>query len=191
MTGVQTCALPISLVGDPDSAPRVTGTASGLQIHSTLSEPSRTFEFTVEKAGRYRVMLGGMTASDGGTADISMDGIRQGSYSFYSVTGQYPRADLYLGQQQLTKGKHTLELTVKVKGSGLGDGNGTLMYPSRLVLTDLDAVTSSKTRSTIYTPVKLEAARNNVQQYDWAAALLNTARVKAEIGRASCRERVL
>ncbi|MBW7452562.1 heparinase II/III family protein [Paenibacillus sepulcri] len=170
----------VALVGDPNAAPRVTAAASGVQIHSTLAEPSRTFEFMVAQAGRYSMKLGGMTASDGGTADLSIDGVRQGQYSFYSVTGQYPRADLYIDQLQLAEGKHTFQITVKSKGSGMGNGEGTFMYPSRLVLTDLDAVTSSKTRSTLYNQIKLDAARNNVRQFDWAASLLNTVKMKAD-----------
>ncbi|CAG7620444.1 hypothetical protein PAESOLCIP111_02274 [Paenibacillus solanacearum] len=176
----------VSLVGDPKETPEVTAKPTGVKIDSTLEAASRTFEFDVPQTGTYAVKLGGMTATDGGTADVSIDGVVQGRYSFYSMNGQYPRPDLSVAQLELTAGRHTVTLTVTDKGNVIGGGTGTAMYPARLVLTDLDAVTNSKTRRTYYTEAKLAAARHNVQQYDWAAALrdgvVNKANTYASLG---------
>lgn len=170
----------VTLVGDPDAAPRVTNAASGVKIASTLTENARTFEFHVPRAGTYMLKLGGMTATDGGTAEVSVDGVAAGRYGFYSVTGQYPRPDQYIGQLPLDEGVHTLTLTVKHAGNAAGNGTGTSMYPARLTLTDLDAVTNSKQRRTFFTEEKLAAARQNVQQYDWAADMRDSVLAKAD-----------
>ncbi|MDF2718617.1 MAG: bacterial Ig-like protein [Paenibacillus sp.] len=170
----------VTLVGDPNAAPKVTTATYGVKIQSTLTAASRTFEFAVSQAGTYMLRLGGMTAADGGTADVSIDGVKLARYGFYSVTGQYPRPDQYIGQLTLAAGVHTITLTVTHKGNVIGNGTGTSMYPARLVLTDLGAVTSSKTRRTYYTDEKLAAARENVQLYDWAAALRNSVLAKAD-----------
>lgn len=170
----------VMLVGDPNAVPKVTTATYGVKVASTLAAASRTFEFDVGQAGTYMVKLGGMTATDGGIADVSIDGVRYAGYGFYSVTGQYPRPDLYVAQLPLAAGKHTLTLTVTGKGNGIGNGTGTAMYPARLVLTDLGAVASSKTRRTYFTDAKLAAARQNVQLYDWAAALKNGVIAKAD-----------
>lgn len=170
----------VTLVGDPNAAPKVTTATYGVKIQSTLTAASRTFEFAVSQAGTYMLKLGGMTAADGGTADVSIDGVKLARYGFYSVTGQYPRPDQYIGQLTLAAGVHTITLTVTHKGNVIGNGTGTSMYPARLVLTDLGAVTSSKTRRTYYTDEKLAAARENVQLYDWAAALRNSVLAKAD-----------
>ncbi|MFK7695012.1 hypothetical protein [Paenibacillus sp. HJGM_3] len=163
----------VTLIGDPEAAPAVTTETYGVRIHSTLTDASRTFEFEVPIAGWFAIKLGGMTAADGGTADIRIDGTHYGQYSFYSINGQYPRSDLFIRQLELAAGNHTIVLTVRAKGNAYGTGEGTAMYPVRLVLIDLEAVTSSKTRRTYITDAKMAAARQNVQQYDWAAALCN------------------
>ncbi|MBB6735589.1 heparinase II/III domain-containing protein [Cohnella zeiphila] len=164
-----------TLEGDPAAEPAVRAAGTGLAIDSTAAAPARTFRFEVPSAGRYRIELGGMTAADGGTAEISIDGTTYGEYSFYSINGQYPKPDLYVEQLDLSAGEHTVTLSVKSPGNGVGNGTGTKMYPVRLLLTDLSAVASSKTRSTYYTPAKQEAARQNVQQFDWAASQRDSA----------------
>ncbi|WP_405457351.1 heparinase II/III family protein [Paenibacillus sp. HJGM_3] len=169
----------VSLIGDPISAPVVTAEPTGVKIQSTLIAASRTFEFAVDNAGTYRILLGGMTAKHGGTADVSIDGSVYGQYSFYSMNGQYPRPDLFIHQLPLAAGRHTVTLTVKAKGNANGNGTGTVMYPSRLVLTDLGSITNSKTRRTYYTEQKVQAARQNVELYDWAAAQRDAAMEKA------------
>ncbi|MEF3307608.1 X2-like carbohydrate binding domain-containing protein [Paenibacillus sp. GYB004] len=45
---------------------------------------------------------------------------------------------------------------------------------------DIKAITSSKTRSTIYTPAKVQAARSNVLAYGWASQSRNAAVTRAE-----------
>ncbi len=171
---------PVTLVGDPNTAPNVTNVTYGVKIQATAANPSRTFEFTVEQSGSYIVKLGGMTAKDGGTAQISLDNTSYGDYSFYSVNGSYPRPDLYVQQLPLSAGTHTLTLTLSAPGNGAGNGTGTVLYPTRLSITNQAEITSSKTRSTYFTPAKVSAARENVQQYDWAAALKNNVQAKAD-----------
>ncbi|MBD2861440.1 heparinase II/III domain-containing protein [Paenibacillus oceani] len=170
----------VTLAGDPNAAPKVTNATYGVKIESTLTAPSRTFEFQIAQAGNYIVKLGGMTGQDGGTADVSIDGVKASQYGFYSVTGKYPRPDLYVQELPLTAGTHTITLTVTGKGNGVGNGTGTVMYPHRLVLINSDQVTNSKTRRTYMTDAKMAAARQNVQQYDWAAALRDSVLAKAD-----------
>lgn len=170
----------VSPVGDPNAAPKVTQTTNGLTVQTTTVNPSRTFEFTVAESGTYIVKLGGMTATNGGTAQVSVDDAVYADYSFYSINGQYPRPDLYVEQLPLTAGRHTLTLKLKAPGNGAGNGTGTTLLPSRLTLTNIAAVTNSKTRATYYTPAKVAAARQNVQQYDWATALKTSVMAKAD-----------
>lgn len=170
----------VSPIGDLNAAPRVTKATYGLTIQTTTVNPSRSFEFTVAESGTYIVKLGGMTATNCGTAKVSVDDAVYSDYSFYSINGQYPRADLYVEQLPLTAGRHTLTLTLKSPGNGAGNGTGTTLLPNRLTLTNTSAVMNSKTRATYYTPAKVAAARQNVQQYDWAATLKNGVVAKAD-----------
>lgn len=172
--------LVVSPVGDPNAAPKVTQATYGLSVQTTAVNPSRTFEFTVAEPGSYIVKLGGMTATNGGTAQVSVDSTVYADYSFYSINGQYPRPDLYVGQLPLTAGRHTITLTLTAPGNGAGNGNGTTLLPNRLTLTNIAAVTNSKTRATYYTAAKVAAARQNVRQYDWAAALKYSVLAKAD-----------
>jgi hypothetical protein len=170
----------VVLVGDPNEAPVVKNATNGVKIESTLAAPSRTFEFVVPEDGTYAIKLGGMTAQDGGKAEVAIDGTTYGKYGFYSVTGQYPRPDLYVQQLELAAGKHTITLTVTDPGNAAGNGTGTAMYPARLVLTNLNEVTNSKTRRTYMTEEKMAAARQNVQLYDWAAELRDSVLERAD-----------
>ncbi|GIP38233.1 hypothetical protein J31TS4_15130 [Paenibacillus sp. J31TS4] len=168
-----------SLVGDPAAAPSIAAQSYGAQIKATAEGQSRSFSFEAPAESQYLLRLQGYYAPGGGTADVQVDGVPRGRYSFYSTTGGNGSL-LFLDTLDLTQGTHTLTLTAAAKGSGTGRGTGLQLYPTELHLVNLSQVTSSKQRSTIYTQTKLDAARANAQQYDWAQTQLAAAKTKAD-----------
>ncbi|SHE14520.1 Predicted glycosyl hydrolase [Chlamydia abortus] len=168
-----------NVVGDANAAPKLVPQIYGVQMQSSLNYPTRSFEFEVPEDGNYWIRFSGYWSPNGGTADLSVDGDSIGRYSFYSVTGGYGPL-VSMDTIPLTSGKHVFTLKVTDKGNGLGNGNGYYLYPSELILLNTDRVTSSKTRSTVYTPEKMAAARQNVERFAWAKNARDAAVSRAE-----------
>lgn len=169
-----------SLVGDPDELPKVIYQSYyGARIEASPANPSRSFTFEVPEDSRYLLRFSGYWSGNGGTADILVDGEKQGAYSFYSPMGNHGPIH-NISVMDLEEGEHNLTLTLTDSGDGLGNGTGNALYPSQWMLIDLNKAANSKTRSTIYTPDKLANARANADKYDWAADLRNNAIAAAE-----------
>jgi hypothetical protein len=150
-----------------DGPPKVTRNAYGLSIQASPEHPSRSFTFAVPTAGRYAVRFGGTVHTEGGRAALLIDDKPAGNYRFFSfATNDGPIHTLPL--LDLTAGRHTLTLKLVGPGNGFGDGTGSVLSPAFLDLIDLDKVTSSKTRTTFYSPARIAAAGKNIARYDWA-----------------------
>jgi hypothetical protein len=151
----------------PGELPKITRGVYGADILASAENPARSFTFTVPSAGRYAVRFGGTVHPEGGCADLLIDNKRVGDYRFFSFApNDGPTVTLPI--LDLAAGNHTLMLKWIGPGNGFGDGSGSVLSPAFLDLIDLDKVTSSKTRSTIYTAAKIAAARKNITRYDWA-----------------------
>lgn len=168
------------LVGDPDDLPRVIYQSYyGARIEASTAHPSRSFIFEVPEDSKYLLRFSGYWSGAGGTADILVDGVKQGEYSFYSPVGNHGPVH-NISVMELSAGEHTLTISLTRPGDGIGNGSGTMLYPSQWMLIDLNKVESSKTRSTIYTPDKLANARANADKYEWAASIRDNAVASAE-----------
>ncbi|MDF2671127.1 MAG: bacterial Ig-like protein [Paenibacillus sp.] len=146
----------------------------GALVNSTFSYPSRSFNFDVPKDGNYTIRFGGYLAPAGGKAEIYIDCEYYGTYSFFSYTGNFGPvidvADLFLGE-----GSHLVTFTIVAAGDGMGNGTNTYMFLHKLMVTNIDELVSSKTRSTIYTTQKVANAQLNVSQYAWADEMRDNA----------------
>ncbi|MDF2670305.1 MAG: bacterial Ig-like protein, partial [Paenibacillus sp.] len=90
------------------------------------------------------------------------------------------------GSTQNTWESLTAKVTAPANGAyvslrvGVGRDQAGVAYFDDASIQRTSAFTNSKTRSTLYTPDKITAARTNVQQYDWAETMLDDAVSKAD-----------
>ena len=127
---------PTVAVFEPASAPvRPRGWGAGYAVGSLMPQGPGTMSgpMRVPQNGRYRVWLGG---SFGRPVDVSLDERSVGSIAYQE---NYPGQFEYLGERDVTRGRHSVEI-VRGKGSlHPGSGNGVPQSIGPLILERVSA----------------------------------------------------